>query len=360
MITIYKIVEKSVSSIGNYLPFENDLDDIYGKIWTKKGNPIIKNCSSFTDINGNKLFNNALYLDGSSYLYTNIDLGGKDFTISFWVCPTIDKGNTLNYIFILWISNWLLIEYRNKNFLIRSSSRSDTNIINEQNLLNIWNHIALCYNHNESKIYVYLNGKFTQIYNYSLSNTSGEFIIGTSENRSDYYFTGYIKNFQIYDGNMRWTGDSINLSETYYTSDLNYIKKEYSVDKEYDYNVMVQRYINKNMNFNYINNRKIIKTNKFIFNNINRNLIKYVSVFYNTNRNIIFNIKNVINTKSYFAINTNIIYNNLIRKIKKTQVFQRNKTRRLLAKNNILKKFKISRNIEWTRRVIGCVLDPAK
>ena len=119
-----------------------------------------------------------------------------------------------------WTELYLLIEYIiNNNIRIRSGNNyginNSSNIINDQNLLNIWHHIVLYYNHNESKIYVYLNGKFTQIYNYSLSNINGEFVIGSQKTTS--FFTGYIKNFQIY--------NNININKDYILSNLINIKK---------------------------------------------------------------------------------------------------------------------------------------
>lgn len=362
MITIYKIVDKQISAIENYLPFENNLESIYDNMWTKVGSPIIKNCSSFADINGNKLFNNALYLDGSSALYTNINLGGKDFTISFWVCPTVDKESEFNLIFLIydlsWIQPYLLIEYQNKNFLIRSTNKSDTNIINDQNLLNTWHHIALCYNHNESKIYIYLNGKFTQTYNYSLSNNNYEFIIGTYEEKDNYFFTGYIKNFQIYNGAIRWTGNSINLSETYYTDNLTYTQKEYDVDYTYDYNVYTQRYINKKINIDSVSIRNIVKINKFIITNIKRYINKNIINKFNSLQYIELNMINKNNSVIYYCQKEKVIYDKIIRKIIKRQKFQFNKTKRYLSRKMTFKNFRISRIIEWTRKTMGYILDP--
>lgn len=305
MIKIYKPKINYYTAIGNYLPFENNIDDIYGKNWEKTGNPEIKNCSNIIDINGNKLFQTALYLDESSSMTSEINVGGTDFSISFWICPLEKiKNEEYNYIFVINNSeNWIIFEYRNSSFLVRSLKNNDSMITSDNQKINTWHHIALCYHYEESKLYIYINGILSIKYEYILNiYKSHSFTIGAHEtDKNTCCFHGYLRNLQIYENICRWNGDTINLNDTYYVADLNYSKLEYELIDE---------------------------------NN------------------------NDIQTKRKIVINYNTKLNNFARFIRKTMKFHYTRTTRLISKNNMIFKYLINRNVEWTRKIISYILDP--
>lgn len=242
------------SYLKRFMPFENSVIEdqylpSYKNKWKSYGNCVIKDSSSITDINGNKLFHKALYINNSnsSYIYQNdllaLGYSQPNFSISFYlcvekasyndntICPIISNLGDYNHAHIIAISRFSNYYKFCCFYNGETPTYSDRSIIQIGSLqYNIWYKICLIYYGNNStldesnKIEYYIDdnlieteynikGKLAVFY-YSSHSIFNRGYIGnncggsSSEYNLKYYgkvtnlglFTGYLKNLKIYNG----------------------------------------------------------------------------------------------------------------------------------------------------------------
>jgi len=180
------------------MPFTSSVtEDLAGGTWTASGSPSISD--------------KQLYLNGSSYLSKSggITLGGKDFTVSYYVLGN-SSSSTIG-IFSFTASESSAGTYRIFCYLwhpgvsgihtgICLNSNTYTNVVG--NFGGALHHIAHVYEHSKSTFKIYIDGvlKSTQS-NISLSRTTYPYArIGTSPSLSEGKLQGYIDDFKVYDG----------------------------------------------------------------------------------------------------------------------------------------------------------------
>jgi hypothetical protein len=173
------------------------------------------------NVDPNKIGDKALSLNGSSYIYTNLNsnidnLNDKSFSILWWSKLT-DNVYTSNgsYIFSKCYTNdinsanynkYLTVGYKNSSIFCFNFLNNTFEININNNHLNNWVCFGLVYNKdiNNKTIYMYLT-KNDKIYEYIKSSDplisvatekNVNFRIGNNENNG--YFKGLISNFRIY------------------------------------------------------------------------------------------------------------------------------------------------------------------
>ncbi|MBR6013427.1 MAG: laminin G domain-containing protein, partial [Selenomonadaceae bacterium] len=188
----------SESPIKNFFQGEN---------WTAYGNPTI-----------NK---NALQLDGSSYIQSGeIELGGQDFTVDGW-CYTDpncaegarvfnihlspDTGNTLVKLrHPAGSSNWRLIT--NTVARVGGNTNSQDSGINPAGELH---HFAVVYQYTEKIMTFYVDGVKKARRTSCPQYKRQKFIVDVGNQKfsstENYFFTGSVDEFRIYDGVALWT-----------------------------------------------------------------------------------------------------------------------------------------------------------
>ena len=149
-------------------------------------------------VNNNGKIGKCYYFNGNSYLQTS-SLSGVQ-SICFWV--KLEKKNTLQVVFADYKSklafgfdadNQIIVSCANK----RIEMYSDINFPN-----NVWTHIALVYNADNSDILLYINGilQTTRLATNYWVHKTDNLIIGARNNNSiASYINGYINDFRMYD-----------------------------------------------------------------------------------------------------------------------------------------------------------------
>lgn len=168
----------------------------------------------------NAKFNKACYFNGSSFLkLTNgITLGGQDFTTDFWAYPikNTDNNNPWRRFFSfsegagdsMGVGQGFHIDLNNNNNTLRFDLVKGTNM--SMTYLDQLAHYAIVYNYNLKEAKAYINGICQMtIENVDLPRIKFPiaYIGQYNGNNGNYYFHGYISEFRISDGIMRWTSD---------------------------------------------------------------------------------------------------------------------------------------------------------
>lgn len=202
---------------GALLHFDEDFTDEGGTTWNANGTPIISADQS-------KFGGNSLYLDGSSYIQSDINadvfnFANNDFTISCWIYPTTtgrkavfamssDQKIATDILYGQGSANlWLSSTGNSWNILQSDSSGANTGQGTIPININEWTHIA--YVRNGANVRMYVNGQIARDVTLSSAdisvNWSGNdgFRIGCWGNGS-YKYTGYIDEFIVVNGTALW------------------------------------------------------------------------------------------------------------------------------------------------------------
>lgn len=248
------------NNINEYLivdiPFNIDLKDKCNNNISISGNPVIKDTSSFTDINGNKLFDKACYFDGSSYIIVNnLDLGNKDFTLSFWVY--LIYKNNMNLFDIRFTNN------NNKLVTIYEKSESCLNIYGTNLstiphtdfnfIYNKWNNISIMYYNNSIVLYLN-NNKINTFNNLIINKDSNKYqLVIANSNNLNFMVVGYYSNVRLYNDIGIYNDSNFNFSSTYNsnididqrsnTKRLFYFKYDYNTIRKTKWNQKVNYYV---------------------------------------------------------------------------------------------------------------------
>ena len=201
------------------------VDDVYTYLLLHFNESTVKDeCNNKLSVSGslsltesNAKFNKCCYFNGSSFLkLTNgITLGGQDFTIDFWAYP-ISKNYWHRFFSFsegagdgMGVGQGFHVDLNYNSETLRFHLRDSTMSIS-MTYLNTLSHWAIVYNHNLKESKVYING----ICKITLSDIELPRIkfpiayIGQyNGNNGNYYFYGYMDEFRISDGIMRWTSD---------------------------------------------------------------------------------------------------------------------------------------------------------
>lgn len=189
----------------SYLSFDKDFTDECGNTYISYGNPIITK-----DPSGK--FDNALYLDGSSYLYMDgtLGLGGKDLTVDCWIYNMEIPGSFKSAFCVA-------VSYHNRisTFYIGNGSIMTSTAAGNDQYFTInpkqWYHIAYSYVYEEDKWYTYLNGEL--VTTVRAHKDRGNFESGIGYDKIHSIWKGYIKNFRVSDGIARWKGENFDPDE---------------------------------------------------------------------------------------------------------------------------------------------------
>jgi hypothetical protein len=190
------------------------------------------NDSTFKDECGHTIINNGVTLDintkkngtgsakfnGSNYFNINnnadLDLGSSNFTIEFWVYPTVNL-NSAGIIGKLNVSGFgaFVICMSNGNWIFNSSNSTSAWTISGKLIgsvdLNMWQHLAVCRDNNN--LYLFKNGILitTTTITHTLISNSDTINIGRYNYSSPIYFTGYIDEVRIIKGIAKWTANFV-------------------------------------------------------------------------------------------------------------------------------------------------------
>lgn len=204
---ISKLVERQESDLKAYLSHidrcllnfnTNATTDEYGNTWTTVGSPTVSET--------NAKFGKALQLNGSSCLCSSepIELGGQDFTISFWCYVSSNTGN-FGSCFSMSNDDWWIDfgRWKTENNLYISVKDGDNHPFTTA-ALNTLHHVAIVYIHSTGTWNFFIDGKLLESYvcsmpvqyfwNLEIGRTAGK-----------YYLNGSIDDFQIINGLARWT-----------------------------------------------------------------------------------------------------------------------------------------------------------
>lgn len=204
---ITKLVEKQESDLKAYLShidkcllnFNTDATtDETGNTWTTVGSPTVSTT--------NAKFGNALQLNGSSCLCSSepIELGGQDFTISFW-CYVSSSTAKYGSCFSMSNDDWWIDfgRWKTENNLYISVKDGDNHPFTTA-ALDILHHVGITYVHSTGTWNFFIDGVLVESYvcsmplqyfwNLEIGRTAGK-----------YYLTGSIDDFQIITGLARWT-----------------------------------------------------------------------------------------------------------------------------------------------------------
>lgn len=202
---------------GALLHFDEDFTDEGGTVWNVNGTPTISADQS-------KFGGNSLYLDGSSYIQSDINadvfnFANNDFTISCWIYPTTtgrkavfamssDQKIATDILYGQGSANlWLSSTGNSWNILQSDGSGANTGQGTIPININEWTHIA--YVRNGANVRMYVNGQIARDVTLSSAdisvNWSGNdgFRIGCLGNGS-YKYTGYIDEFIVVNGAALW------------------------------------------------------------------------------------------------------------------------------------------------------------
>ena len=135
-------------------------------------------------------FGNCLFATENAKAFTTQPFGGKDFTVEFWNKTKID-----------FVVNW----GNNKYLSIVSGGGiykfyySTAKLETTKPALNEWQHLAMCYSHDEGKIYCFVGGQF-------VGNIAAEITRGNLQHTA-FYRDSYADEYRILDGVCAWTSD---------------------------------------------------------------------------------------------------------------------------------------------------------
>ena len=204
-------------SKGSLLHFDEDFTDEGGTTWSTNGTPTISADQS-------KIGEKSLYLDGSSYIQSDINanvfnFANNDFTIACWIYPTTtgrkavfamssDQKIATDILYGQGSANlWFSSTGNSWNILQSDSSGTNSGQGTIPININEWTHIA--YVRNGTNVRMYVNGQIAKDVTLSSAdisvNWSGSdgFRIGCWGNGS-YKYTGYIDEFIVTNNIALW------------------------------------------------------------------------------------------------------------------------------------------------------------
>ena len=213
-----------------WLPFDNSPSfDVMKNNWTVSGSPTI---SAVNAISGN-----ALQLDGSSYLkLSNIQLGGKDFTIDGWFyvdSTTVPIGGL--FCICNPDNNQCMVAVRKNVYGENGQDRinlwySTTPTVSDGKGIGVVSsyvgvgelvHVALVYQYKEKNLRLWINGRSAAITDGGGGSAllyyrrAYDIYIGTNRAGSNFYkLTGSVDEFRIHDGIALWTKEFKNALPT--------------------------------------------------------------------------------------------------------------------------------------------------
>lgn len=146
---------------------------------------------------------------------SDFDFGTGDFTIDFWVYFTSITGS--QYFFDIGINNSLL-NYNTGVWTIRNPTSTTILSYTYTPSINIWIHVAI--GRNGTNWYFFTNGILRTIATSSLTFGAANlaFTVGNYGSGADYGVKGYMDEFRVSKGILRWTTD-FNVSTTPYETD---------------------------------------------------------------------------------------------------------------------------------------------
>lgn len=234
--------------------FTNSLaDDINPGAWTAWRDKDNGGSITYKSFNGKDYAGNDVSYAGANFVkalfYSTYKryLGGRDFTISFW-CWINSSISTVDSNILDSNGTGIHIHcYKKDSTTTNFTMYTGKGSFNFNTSFKVWHHMVYVYNHNQQMIYFYLDGKLlktraaTAISN-KLSRISFSCMyfgrLREKEDNNFYYFNGYLKDFQIYDGVAKFNGEEeINIYDKDMTSDISY----YNVWNN-DYNTIVSNY----------------------------------------------------------------------------------------------------------------------
>lgn len=193
---------------------ESPTKDECGNAWTVYKNPTVGTDNAF---NGN-----ALQLSGGSYVYTPtpIEIGGQDFTIDFWACPTnlsisysgffsfkdnLIDGNERDVVALLGLNYSQLIY----GVFDTSGNRLTNDFKTSHHVTSSLQHFAFSYRHSDKTIFIFVDGHlvWSEVLKNSLTRAARYVFIGRLAKQASEYMEGAVDEFRIYDGIARWTED---------------------------------------------------------------------------------------------------------------------------------------------------------
>ena len=175
------------------------LKDECNNVWLNQGTSLLSDTVA--------RFDKSLYLNGSSYIkmQNSIELGGQDFTIDGWTYMD-SSTSSWGMVFALYpdtTSNgtgrfFFGRNDTNNSFAIGLDGSSDS--INFNPVSSLF-HFAVVYNHNETKLKVYINGYCITTLNKTVNRLQRYLSLGASVNNGgNWYYKGYLDEFRILDG----------------------------------------------------------------------------------------------------------------------------------------------------------------
>lgn len=183
-------------------------------------------------VNNSIAFGKALKLYKHQYLKMNgiLYLGGQDFTLDLFIKMSFFIENNGNIFELLNLNN---------NFNLSLRRYKDTQgiclrigvipndyrelIFDEDNLLNMFCHLALVYRNDLNELKLYINGFEKGSINYPIERQAFDFItLGKSYLNKEGYFEGIVDEFRIIDGIALWIKKSFELpvKESNYLSNI--------------------------------------------------------------------------------------------------------------------------------------------
>lgn len=142
----------------------------------------------------------------SSYLayFQGITLGGKDFSIAFWIYAPATASSQQN--FFTWgdTTNRIGVARNASNKLFWHCAGLATFSSGDMSSkptvsLNAWHHVEIDYRNSDNKIFLFFNGSLTDTKTISAFGTSFTlpFHLGTNLNNTSFAFKGYVDEFLI-------------------------------------------------------------------------------------------------------------------------------------------------------------------
>ena len=280
--------------------------------------PVIKSTSSLKDFNGNVLTNKAVYFGnkGIKGPYSSFSINPEYFvedfynseisyTVSLWFNSTYNTASpTFSQTYARYYSNgdsytqnftprrkiisidYIFYVYIQGNGLYVTGKDNNSLISNYAFTANIWHNIAICYNGEIQKAFLYFDGEMiaSSTYRYNISNyytSKSVYIAGTwyqnywtNNEEQDYKvhtynsYVGYISNVQVYIGLAKWPDGVINIEETK-TADTSseYTSKRKNIDTGIIKDTILHFPFEKDtsekdnkVSWNYVNSDTIIDT----------------------------------------------------------------------------------------------------
>ena len=262
------------------LPFEDNLNDKCGNQWVYQRSPSITDCSLILDQNNKVLFTKALYLNRSSQMYSknSYNFFRKDFSLDFYMVdnndytgwgrnllairsnnPEITMNETnITACYVSSIGNGLGIGFSNANgynrtfigdYAFKAVYTGEGYIYNFKKIEKFsknemdkkWHRITYCYTVNNKTIYIFIDNELVSEAIIKLPLTDYSYYIWIGFSFIDFQtcnWTGYIKNFKIYDGIAIYNDPNFNRSYTYLSNiDIDqYSNTKRLFSFNYDYN----------------------------------------------------------------------------------------------------------------------------